>query len=136
MRQHLVVALLESRADVNVLADAALDLVAKLPGRHTDDASEDPGEVVDGLEAHELGDLLELVVGPTDELLGARDPTMQEVAHRRNANLSRESVADVTYAEARVSRQRRLAQLLGVMLFDVALHALHERLAGKSAARY
>src|SRR3954468_17801247 len=105
MRQHLVVALLERRADVHILADATLDFVAELPWRDTHDAPEDPREVVHGLEADQLGDLFELVVGASDELLGVGDPTVREVAHRRNAELSREPIANMTHAEASVARQ-------------------------------
>ena len=73
MRQHLVVALLERGADVHILADATLDLVAEFARRDTHDTPEDPREVVDGLEADQLGDLFELVVGATNELLGVGD---------------------------------------------------------------
>src|SRR5258708_38980671 len=106
MRQNLVVPLLEGRADVDVFADPALDLVAEFTRRNAHDAPEDPRKVMDGLEADQLGDLLELVVGATDELLRVGDPTMRKVAHGRNAELPREPVADVAGAEAAGARHR------------------------------
>ena len=116
-----VIGVRKAGIDDNVPTDPRLILPPPGAGRGAGDFVKNPREVVDALEAHQPGDVLQRVIGVLDQLHRFPHAVPRQVAHRRGAQRFFEALPQAPVGSAHSLGDASQAQFRGIIAWMNAI---------------